>query len=430
MLMSSTQTQWIGTITENSAGTAATFVATKSVDSGNAPMGGTTTITATALAGTAPNQVLSVTGTNTFTLGETVLLNGTTETGLNGQYLTIATAGNPFSGTFNHGVTNYSNATEAGCPSACTGTAIGPIGFEVMNINASDPAFISGCTGVTAFNSSVATQCGHAGIATRVGAKVTSGSAAWSGTYNVAGVTVTYPWTATANAVDSTNSCTISNLQGGPNNTLITHNTFVTDTQNPIGGGPAPSTGASYQTNHLFRDSIILSGGTRRGWDNSPCGEGTVTEVFNYDTSSMTADHLVFPYRTAANYTEYGNQTSFPHLPSPGCTSAGCSPPITFGFPATDYCTGATSTPACVGFSGAMSLATGPMPISLADWHGYALRSDSTFHNAASDSTDIGINAAKIDAAQTANVYSGSSSAFPDNNTPKPSAPSAVMFLN
>jgi hypothetical protein len=63
-----------------------------------------------------------------------------------------------------------------------------------------------------------------------------------------------------------------------------------------------------------------------------------------------------------------------------------------------------------------------PMPLALADYHGYALRTDSPYHNAASDMTDIGAiitGTSGIDAAQTLNQYvcastCGSPGPFPD----------------
>jgi hypothetical protein len=343
VLVQSSGASWIGTITENSSGTQAQFIATCSVDGGDCP---------------------------------------------------------------------------AGPPSA---------GFEVMNINAGDPVSISGCTSVPTFNVATHTACGKTGSAAGIGPKAIIGSTPWSGSYDVSGVSVVYPWAAPPNAQDSSGTCKITNLESGPQSLLITHNSFITDIQNAIGAGPAPSAGPSFQTNHLFRDSIILSGNSPRGWNNGPCGEGTPTENFDYDTTTMTADHLVLPTRAASSYTEFGNH---PYFPNPFCnTPNGCSPPPTFHFPTTDYCAGATPTPACVGFTGAMSLPTGPMPVALSDYHGYVLRSDSSFHSAASDGTDIGVNIPAIDAAQTTNLYvctsfCGSPGPFPDDaqapNAPAP----------
>jgi hypothetical protein len=343
VLVQSSGASWIGTITENSSGTQAQFIATCSVDGGDCP---------------------------------------------------------------------------AGPPSA---------GFEVMNINAGDPVSISGCTSVPTFNVATHTACGKTGSAAGIGPKAIIGSTPWSGSYDVSGVSVVYPWAAPPNAQDSSGTCKITNLESGPQSLLITHNSFITDIQNAIGAGPAPSAGPSFQTNHLFRDSIILSGNSPRGWNNGPCGEGTPTENFDYDTTTMTADHLVLPTRAASSYTEFGNH---PYFPNPLCnTPNGCSPPLTFHFPTTDYCTGAIPTAACIGFTGAMSLPTGPMPVALSDYHGYVLRSDSSFHSAASDGTDIGVNIPAIDAAQTTNLYvctsfCGSPGPFPDDaqapNAPAP----------
>jgi hypothetical protein len=290
-------------------------------------------------------------------------------------------------------------------------------GFEVMNINAGDPVSISGCTSVPAFNVATHSACGRSGLAAGIGPKAIIGSTPWSGSYNPAGVSVVYPWAAPPNAQDSSGTCQITNLESGPQALLITHNSFITDLQNAIGAGPAPSAGPSYQTNHLFRDSIILSGNNPRGWNNSACGPGTPTENFDYDTTTMTADHLVLPMESASSYTEFGNH---PNYSNPFCsTPGGCSPTVTFRFPTTDYCTGATSTSACVGFTGAMSLPAGPMPVALSDYHGYVLRSDSSFHAAASDGSDIGVNIPAIDAAQTTNLYvctsfCGNPGPFPD----------------
>jgi hypothetical protein len=61
------------------------------------------------------------------------------------------------------------------------------------------------------------------------------------------------------------------------------------------------------------------------------------------------------------------------------------------------------SAPYCVAFVGAMSMSS--MPITLPDYHSFELRSDSPFHNAASDGTDIGTNIPALDAAQTATQY-------------------------
>jgi hypothetical protein len=331
--LSSAGQSWIGTITENSAGTAATFVATCSVDGGDCPSG-------------PPSQ-----------------------------------------------------------------------GFQVMDINAGDPVSITGCTSVTTFNVPTHTIGGHV-LPVGVGPLASVGSAAWSGSFSSAGVTVTYPWVATPNAVDNSGTCTLTNIEGGPQNLTINHHTLITDANQAIGNGNTLTTGPNFQTNHVFLNSIITnSGATGAGWYNSVAGEGTSTEQFNYAYTSMTAGFNLWPSRTATKYTDYGNALS--RLPGNACTGLGCSPPTTSFFPATPYCAGATSTSACVGFTGAMSASS--MPLALSDYHLYGLRSDSSFHGAASDGTDVGMNASAIDAAETLNLYVCATSCgtgpYPDNGS-------------
>jgi hypothetical protein len=57
-----------------------------------------------------------------------------------------------------------------------------------------------------------------------------------------------------------------------------------------------------------------------------------------------------------------------------------------------------------------MNLPTGPMPLTLTDYHGFGLVSTSTgasyFHNRASDGTDLGVIVPSLDTAQTTSLYS------------------------
>jgi hypothetical protein len=276
-------------------------------------------------------------------------------------------------------------------------------GFQVMDVSAGDPLWISGCTSVTGFNAPTHVISGHT-LPIGVGPLATAGSAAWSGTFNTAGVTVS--WASTVTGTDSSANCTVSNIQGGPQFVSVTHHTLITDANQTVGNGNTLTSGPNFQIDHLFRDSILLSSGASgAGWYNSVVGEGTPTEQFNYDYTSISADHLVWPTRTASKYTEYGNNASYPD--SAVCTGAGCNPPSTMYFPATPYCTGASSTSACVGFIGAMSASS--MPLTLPDYHNYELRSDSSFYagntDQASDGTSVGTNIPAIDAAQTQNLY-------------------------
>src|SRR5208337_4621014 len=287
------------------------------------------------------------------------------------------------------------------------------IGGQAMDILAGDPVAISMCTSVTAFNSPL-TLKGAIYQATSIGPLATAGSAEWNGTFYPSNVTVTYPWSATPNAVDNAGYCTVTNVQGSPQDFQFTHNTGISDATKAWGSGNTYGYGwgANLALRNVYRDNILLAG----GWAGTP-PEGTATEIWLNDVNTLSADHLVWPTRTAANYTEYGG----------ACGSTGCHPPNTMYFPNTPYCTGASPTSACVGFVGAMSLPSGPMPISLSDYHDFRLIAGSSFKaggaTPASDGTDMGTNITALDAAQTLNRYS-SSGAFPDN----PSAPPSAAF--
>jgi hypothetical protein len=267
------------------------------------------------------------------------------------------------------------------------------LGFGVLDIRAGDPVFVTGCTSVSAFNMPTTVFSGNtwaAGV----------GPAAAAGT-NPASLTVIYPFVATPNAVDSSGNCNLSNIQGGSRNFLFTHNTLIQDSNFSLTStNTGNSKGPQYALNGLVRDSIILGTG---GWKATT--EGTASETFSWDFNTLTADHLVWPGRTAASYTEYGNNQNF--SAGPCTTPTGCNPPVSIYFPATDYCTGATPTSACVGFTGAMTASS--MPLVLNDYHNFALRSDSLFFagnsQQASDGTSMGANISAIDTAQTQATY-------------------------
>ena len=121
-----------------------------------------------------------------------------------------------------------------------------------------------------------------------------------------------------------------------------------------------PTQGPNYAINSTILNNITLGG----GWFNNPYGEGTDTEVSGWDVNTLTAGYDVWPTRTASKYSEYE--------PKGACAvPTGCTPPITMYFPTTDYCTGATPTSSCVGFTGAMSATS--MPMTLTDYHGFEL---------------------------------------------------------
>jgi hypothetical protein len=308
---------WKGTITENSAGTAATFVATCSVNGGDCPSG-------------PPSE-----------------------------------------------------------------------GYEVFDIQRGTPVWISGCTTVTAFNVATQNVNGHQ-VPSGIGPLVTVGSTPWSGSFESSGVTVTYRWTAPANAVDSSGTCTLNNIEGAPQHFLIAHHTLITSNNYGVYNENIGSTGPAFALGNLLRNSIFLSG--TNGWM-STRGEGNPTELWGYDYTSLTAYSLVWPARKNTLYNEYGNNPGFPD-PN-GCTGTGCTPPISMFFPTTSYCTGASPTSSCVGFKGALS--TTSMPIVLNNYHGYELASGSIFKSGgsgqASDGTDQGANIPEIDNAQTQKTY-------------------------
>lgn len=279
------------------------------------------------------------------------------------------------------------------------------IGFQVMNMNAGDPVWVSGCTSVPAFNAATHTIDGMA-VPLGIGPLLSAGSAAWTGSFNSAGVTVSWPSTVTG--TDSSGNCTVWNTQGAPFGVIVNHHTLVTDANQAVYPvNSPPSNGPNFQLNHIFTNSILLnSGAGSAGWYTSIVGEGNPTEIWGYDYTSLTAGFNVWPSRTASKYNDYGNAPGSP-LPGGVCTSTGCNPPTTSYFPATSYCSGSAPTSACIGFSGAMSASA--MPLTLNDYHGYELIAGSTFKaggsGEASDGTDMGASIPAIDAAETLNAY-------------------------
>ena len=284
------------------------------------------------------------------------------------------------------------------------------VGYQVVDIRMGEPASIQGCGGGIGFNGTgnsafnVATYTlGNYAVPFTIGPLTTQGSLPWSGVWSTLNDTVVYPWppsgspSVSVGATDNSGSCILSNVESGPSYTTLSHITFVGDALASMGGGPSASNGPPFILNHALVNSILLSkaAAPKAGWYNSAVQlpqEGTNTELFNYDVTSMTADHLVWPGRPSALYTPYGNNPAFL-----------VASPVMY-FPATDYCSGssyASSGSNCVAFEGAMSLPSGPMPLTLPDYHQFSLRSDSPYHNQASDGGDIGANIPSIDSAQT-----------------------------
>jgi len=284
------------------------------------------------------------------------------------------------------------------------------MGFAQLDFIPGQPLSISQCNGVTQFNSPTITKGGFLFPAAL-------GPSAIAGT-NPASLVVSYPWSGvTSGTSDTTGYCMISNFAGGPQQLQFTHNTFISDTTHSLSSANEDSqnAGPNYQWEALLQNDIMLGG----GWFNNPIGEGCNTVNWNFDSGSLTDDHLVWPTRNSTLYPStcwYGNNPNFL-----------VASPVMY-FPAEPYCTGSTSTPytgagtGCMGFIGAMS--TSSMPLALADYHQYELRSDSSFYAGgsadASDGTSQGANVPALDTAQTLNLFvcgtsCGSPGPYPDH---------------
>ncbi|MFZ0817878.1 MAG: hypothetical protein WAM78_20305 [Candidatus Sulfotelmatobacter sp.] len=385
-LENSTGNYWQGTVTENSAGTGATFVANCSTSLG------------TCIGQIASATVSGCSAAGTLTFSSPNIAGGVQATGTFNSSC-VVTLTNPGSGYTSITV----NATSGTASATINASSTAPTsGFQVLDIFPGDPAAVTMCPSSALNNVTTATFSTLIRPSERA-PLASVGSAPWNGTPTSSNLTVSYPWTATANLSDSSGYCTITSVQGGPEGFSFDHNTVVTDATYSLTSNDGPTSGGNYQINTLLRDSVVLGNGWNAG--QGSITEGKPTESFNYDYTTMSVDHMVWPTRTASNYTEYGNNPSYPD--SAGCNGAGCSLPNTMYFPGLPYCTGATSTSSCVGFAGAMSATS--MPLTLSDYHGFELRSDSVFSAGqsedASDGTAMGANIPVIDSAETQNVY-------------------------
>ncbi len=308
------------------------------------------------------------------------------------------------------------------CPS-CTGTQTIAVswnssssgistatGFQSFNISAGDPVAIDNCVN-TAFNTVGTTL--HSSVTyvpSGIGPGASGPSTPWSGTFTAGNVTVTAPLAGAAGATESSGYCKLTTIQGAPFNLIWNHNTVVSRSTYTVNSGNAfnnsDTDGPSFGMNRAMVNSIFVGG----SWGSSAVGTGTAFEQFNNDSANtFTANALVWPGQTGSNYTAYGLNSLFP---------AG-SP--TIQFPTNSYCPG-SPTGACVGFLGALNSAS--MPLTLSDYHQFALSPSSVFYagNAddALDGTAMGANIAAIDAAQTQNLYvcatpCGSTGPYPDN---------------
>ena len=389
---------WQGTATMNPAGTQLTFTANCSVDEGQCP-------------GQVSGATINTPGSGCVS-GGTINISAPNLTGGNQAVATTTCSGGGMSGInlINPG-TGYTSISAAPVNGAgaltlnLVGSPTAPgTGVAVFDISAGDPVQLTQCSVQTSFNQPT-TQYGFTWLPSGVAPRAISGT-------NPSSLTVTFPWTATANASDTAGYCKLSNIQGYPLNFQWTHNTVITNsefllTSSSQGKNNNVSDGPNFAVNGLYQNSILVGSG---GWNIATYGEGTATEKVINDYTTLTADHLVWPGRTASLYTAYGNNPSYP-----------AALPVMY-FPATSYCTGATPTPACVGFTGAMSMTA--MPLTLSDYHSFELLAASVFaaggSEQASDGSAMGANIPEIDAAQTQNLYMcttacGSPGPYPDS---------------
>ena len=390
--MSSASMQWQGTISGN--GTTATFTANCAVQdfssgswqptcmgqvaSGSVVTGGTGCVSGGAITMSQPNIAggLRAAATTQCSGGA---ISGVTIT-LPGSGYSSAT-GTPVSGTGTVSFTLVSAPTAPGR------------GYAVLDIVPGQPLGITGCQSVTGFNIPTANNGGIV-YPTGVGPLAVGGTDPTS-------LSVSFP--STVSGTDSGGYCTLTGVQGTPQSVAIDHYTFVTNATHTITSNNQNGSyqgGPNFQMNALVRDSILLGGGL----NNNPIGVGTPTLKWDYDITSLTAVTSSRP-RARRKLSEYGNNSEYSD--SAGCTGAGCHPPSTMYYPSTPYCTGVTPTSSCVGFIGAMSATS--MPLTLPDYHNFALTGGSSFKaggaDQASDGTDMGVNIAATDAAQTQNVY-------------------------
>lgn len=305
---------------------------------------------------------------------------GCTGVGKNGQEFSSNTG--TWQGTI---MGNGTTASFTGtCASSVTGNCpAGPLpgGMQQMDFVTGDFIVIAGCTGVPTFNTPTRVISSH--TVPLLGSVVSAPSS---------GATVT--WASSVSGTDATGTCTVSYIQGYPNAVTYSHNDFITDLANAFenDGNALAGNGPNYANNFTVLNSITLG-----GWFNaSPAiPEGTPTEGYNWNPLTMTAAFDVWATRTAAKYTEYDNNSTFP---AGSCTGAGCTPPVTMYYPSAN---------ALIGFS--CSGCSTSVPLTLPDYHGYSLTPGGVYAaggaNQASDGTSMGVNIPAIDAAQTLNQY-------------------------
>ncbi len=303
------------------------------------------------------------------------------------------------------------------------------IGFEVFDIVPGQPVAITQCQN-RAFNTvGVQLYQNDTYLPETIGPSAWLGSAAWSGSFDAAGVSVTFPLWGNPGTSELSGYCKLTTIQGGPgNNIQWIHNTVVSNSLHQItaanGINNIISDGPNFQTQALIQNSIFVGGSD--GWCNNPIGCGNPTIAFDFDTlNTATIDHLVWPGPSLVDipYTAFGVNPLFP-VASP-----------TMYFPGYSFCAGPAPTSECVGFVGAMNVSS--MPLNLGDYHGYELMTGSAFKSGDpqhkhQDGTDMGPNIPEIDSAMTQNVfvcpyYCGQQGPYPD--VAEPDIPESIVLL-
>lgn len=407
---------WIVTVTENFQGKVAFVSAVSSVDA--AANLESETITFNTSSGT--TATFNTSPSNTYQVGNWVSFPCSGCTGDSGN---ILLQNNTYQVKASTGATVQIDLGNSWSGSLAGGSLIqGPAGFQYFGIPTGFPLQLTGCSGSGAFNTPT----------TSIGPLATIGSAQWTGVWdnNPLGPTfLQFSWNTTANLVET---CTLSNVQGGPKNLYVNKNTDITDASQPIGAGNSVGQGYPVSLGGAIQDNIFLNSNgslNTSGWDNLSFNEGNATEVFQFDSTTFSTSNNVIPRPSGAAslYTYYGNN---PNVLNTCLTPTGCTWPSTF-FPTT-MCGVGFIAPACSGF----------VPLSFPDYHNYSLAGTSLFIAASTTAGPVGTIIPNLDIAQTNNTYfcqvmgvpvTCTNGPYPDNvgTTPpvtSPTAPAAKAF--
>lgn len=298
----------------------------------------------------------------------------------------------------------------------------GPAGFQYFGIPTGFPVLLTGCSGLGEYNTSTTT----------IGPLTTTGASAWNGVWTSGypgptGLQFYFPI-----STAEIETCTLSNVGGGPQNLYINKNTDITDASQPIGAGNSVGQGYPLAINGGIQDNIFLNSNgalNTSGWDNLSFNEGKATENFQFDATTFSTSNNVIPRPSGAAslYTYYGNN---PNVLNTCLAPTGCTWPSTF-FPMT-MCGVGFIAPACSGF----------VPLSFPDYHNYSLAGTSLFIAASTTAGPVGTIIPNLDIAQTNNTYfcqvmgvpvTCTNGPYPDNvgTTPpvtSPTAPAAKAF--